>query len=69
PSFLGWLKTGRNGHIGNYNHLILVSTELKFEPANFTLNFDKSMLNEVCDQLPSMSRAACLFHCKQALQR
>ena len=53
----------------NLLHLILVVSELKFDPATVTTDFERPLMNAVRDQFRDAQQVGCLFHFKQAIRR
>lgn len=53
----------------NFLNLVLIGTEMKFDPQTITMDFEKALQNAVKDQFPCANRIGCLFHFKQALRR
>ncbi|KAF1740461.1 hypothetical protein MXB_5196 [Myxobolus squamalis] len=68
PIFFGLVENRSKWIYLNFFHIILVSTELKFELASITLDFERAMLNAVRDHLPNTVRVGRLFQYKQALK-
>ena len=50
-------------------HEVLLSTDLKLDPANIHYDFEKGLINAIKDQFPNAKVVGCLFHFKQALYR
>jgi hypothetical protein len=48
---------------------VLISTELKMEPASVTCDFERSLINAVEEQFGGVPIVGCLFHWKQAIGR
>jgi hypothetical protein len=53
----------------HFVHLVLIATDLKFDPATITSDFERPLFKAIKDQLPNATRIGCFFHFTQAIRR